>query len=101
MARSSKDACLDPLCVSPQAALSETQQLCHEYAWLSEIYRFVHSWGTSMLEAMKGWPPEEYVNRTFKLRTWAARVQKVPQTVVTRNFLLFVDCSGIHQNICR
>ncbi|XP_060119766.1 dynein heavy chain domain-containing protein 1 [Heteronotia binoei] len=82
-----------------EAALSETQHLCHEYSWLAEIYRFVHSWGAGQLEDMKGWPSEEYVNRITKLRTWRSRVTQVPRSVVTSNCLLFVDCAGIHQNL--
>ncbi|XP_061485744.1 dynein heavy chain domain-containing protein 1 [Rhineura floridana] len=81
------------------AALTETHLLCRQYSWLGEIYTFVHNWGTSQLESMKGWPAEEYVNRILKLRTWVTQVQKVPCVVVTCNFLLFVDCSGIHQDI--
>ncbi|KAJ6652297.1 hypothetical protein lerEdw1_012750, partial [Lerista edwardsae] len=80
------------------AALTETQQLCQEYSWLTEICAFVHSWGPSRLESMKGWPAEEYVNCILKLRTWVSQVQKVPQVVTTYNCLLFVDCSGIHQD---
>ncbi|XP_015280495.1 PREDICTED: LOW QUALITY PROTEIN: dynein heavy chain domain-containing protein 1 [Gekko japonicus] len=81
------------------AALSETQHLCREYSWLAEIYRFAHSWGASRLEDMKGWPCEEYVNRITKLRVWMSRVKQVPRSVVTTNRLLFVDCTGIHQDI--
>ncbi|XP_008121816.2 dynein heavy chain domain-containing protein 1 isoform X1 [Anolis carolinensis] len=82
-----------------KAALGETQMLCQEYAWLGEIYLFVHSWGPDHLESMKGWPAEEYVNRVVKLRSWVARVQNVPHEVVTYNRLLLVDCCGIHQDI--
>lgn len=83
-----------------QAALTETRQLCLEYSWLTEICAFVRDWGPSKLESMKGWPAEEYVNRILKLRTWVSQVQKVPQVVITYNCLLFVDCSGIHQDVC-
>ncbi|XP_077197132.1 dynein heavy chain domain-containing protein 1 isoform X2 [Paroedura picta] len=82
-----------------KAALSETQHLCIQYAWLAKIYRFAHSWGPSHVEEMKGWPCEEYVNRIAKLRTWMSRIQQVPRSVVTSNHFLFVDCTGIHQDI--
>ncbi|XP_007441550.2 dynein heavy chain domain-containing protein 1, partial [Python bivittatus] len=81
------------------AALTETQLLCREYAWLSQIYQYVHSWSSSQLENMKGWPAEEYVNQILKLRTWVVQVQKVPHVVITHNRLFLVDCSGIHQDI--
>ncbi|XP_053163641.1 dynein heavy chain domain-containing protein 1 isoform X3 [Hemicordylus capensis] len=81
------------------AALTETRQLCQEYSWLAEICQFVHSWDSQQLESMKGWPAEEYVNRVLKLRTWLGQVQKVPRSVVTYNCLLFVDCSGVHQEL--
>ncbi|KAH0625314.1 hypothetical protein JD844_033823 [Phrynosoma platyrhinos] len=84
-----------------KVALSETQLLCREYSWLGQIYQFVHSWGTSQLESMKGWPAEEYVNRILKLRTWVTQVENVPRMVITYNRLLLVDCSGIHQDICK
>ncbi|XP_062983829.1 dynein heavy chain domain-containing protein 1 [Elgaria multicarinata webbii] len=81
------------------AALMETQLLCREYAWLGQIYDFVHSWSASQLKSMKGWPAEEYVNQILKLRTWVNQVENVPSVVITYNRLLFVDCSGIHQDI--
>lgn len=97
-------ACLRPLAEGPpcppQAALSETGFLCREYSWLAEICRFVHGWGPGQLEAMRGWPSEEYVNRIAKLRVWMSRITEVPRSVVTSNRLLYVDCTGIHQDIC-
>uniref|UniRef100_A0ACB8FFR5 Uncharacterized protein n=1 Tax=Sphaerodactylus townsendi TaxID=933632 RepID=A0ACB8FFR5_9SAUR len=82
-----------------RTALLESNHLCCEYAWLSELYHFAHSWSADQLGDMKGWPYEEYVNRIVKLRTWMSRVKQVPQSVVTSNCLLFVDCSGIHRDI--
>ncbi|XP_054830568.1 dynein heavy chain domain-containing protein 1 [Eublepharis macularius] len=81
------------------AALLETKHLCRTYSWLAEIYHFIHSWDASQLEDMKGWPCEDYVSQILKLRAWASRVKQVPPSIITSNRLLFVDCSGIHQDI--
>lgn len=87
--------------VFPQAGLAETQLLCREYSWLSQIYQYVHSWSDGQLESMKGLPAEEYVNQILKLRTWAVQVQKVPLVVITFNRFFLVDCGGILQDIRR
>ncbi|XP_039203890.1 dynein heavy chain domain-containing protein 1 isoform X2 [Crotalus tigris] len=81
------------------AGLAETQLLCREYAWLGQIYQYVHSWSESQLESMKGWPAEEFVNQVLKLRTWVGQVQKVPHVVITFNHFFLVDCDGILQEI--
>ncbi|KAG6921755.1 dynein heavy chain domain 1 [Chelydra serpentina] len=80
-------------------ALSETQEICKQHTWMTEIHSFAHGWSPKQLELMKGWPAGKYVQRVVQLRAWAKRVREVPSMVITCNRLLLVDCSSVQQEI--
>ncbi|XP_054436597.1 dynein heavy chain domain-containing protein 1 [Pteronotus mesoamericanus] len=75
--------------------LSEVQEFCREYHWITGIYEFVQAWGPQKLELVRGCPIKDYVMLVSRLNIWQDRVSKIPTELITKGKLLLLSCRDI------
>ena len=83
-----------------QEAQAEVQQLCGEYAWLTDMRSFTDQWGaSSSLEALRGGAVSAYEELVGEMRRWSDRVRRAPRSFHIAGRLFDVDSSVILEEL--
>nr|XP_040140779.1 dynein heavy chain domain-containing protein 1 isoform X1 [Ictidomys tridecemlineatus]XP_040140780.1 dynein heavy chain domain-containing protein 1 isoform X1 [Ictidomys tridecemlineatus] len=75
--------------------LWEVQDFCREHHWITDIYKFLKSWGPQKLEDMRGCPIKNYIQLVSSLNDWQTRVSNMPIELLTRGKLLLLSCHNM------
>ncbi|XP_074658718.1 dynein heavy chain domain-containing protein 1-like, partial [Tubulanus polymorphus] len=79
-------------------AFDEIDQYCAENNWLKEISQFTRSWTNKSTAEWKGAPPFTFEQKLTEIRTWIERIKSFDHQFLTRNRVVFVNCTnGIHE----
>ncbi|VTJ90854.1 Hypothetical predicted protein, partial [Marmota monax] len=73
----------------------EVQDFCREHHWITDIYKFLKSWGPQKLEDMRGCPIKNYIQLVSSLNDWQTRVSNMPIELLTRGKLLLLSCHNM------
>uniref|UniRef100_A0A8D2AZ43 Uncharacterized protein n=1 Tax=Sciurus vulgaris TaxID=55149 RepID=A0A8D2AZ43_SCIVU len=71
------------------------QEFCRDHHWITDIYKFLQSWGPQKLEDMRGCPIKDYVKLVSCLNDWQTRVSNMPIELLTKGKLLLLSCHNI------
>ncbi|GCC21412.1 hypothetical protein chiPu_0019882, partial [Chiloscyllium punctatum] len=82
-----------------KAALKDIILFRTHHIWLTTTYQMLCTWSADELEKLRDWKLQQYQVNLMQLRKWLRRMRGFEPLYVTRNRVLALDCSIIHEKM--